>query len=75
MQIDSLRVLLGIRRMDRVANAQIREMYGVTKRVNERIDESVLRWFGHSETIGDDRIIKRVYVVGCMDIRLAGRPG
>ena len=41
--MDSLRGLLGIMRMDIVANAQIRGMCGVTKGTDERIDESVLR--------------------------------
>ena len=36
------RGLLDIRRMDRVQNAWIRESCGVTKRINERIDESIL---------------------------------
>ena len=43
VQMDSLRGLLGIRKMDRVPNAPIRELGGVTKRVDERIDEGVLR--------------------------------
>ena len=38
-----LRGLLGIRRMDKVPNAQIRQFGGVTKGVNENIDEGVLR--------------------------------
>ena len=37
VQMDNLRGLLGIRRMDRVPNARIRELCGVTKRVDERI--------------------------------------
>ena len=36
-------------KMDRVPNARIRELCGVARRVEERIDESVLRWFGHIE--------------------------
>ena len=35
--------------MDRVPNAGIREVCGVTKGVGERIDEGVLRWFGYVE--------------------------
>ena len=37
-----IRGLLGIRRMNRVPNARIRELSGVTKGVDERIDEGVL---------------------------------
>ena len=39
--MDNLRCLLG-RRMDRVKNVQIRELYGVVKVVDERTDESNL---------------------------------
>ena len=44
--MDSLRGLLGIRRMDKVANARVMEWYGVTKMVDGRIDW-VLQWFGY----------------------------
>ena len=54
--------LLGIRRMDRVPNAQIREMCEVTKEADERIDQSFLRWFCHIEKKGNGRIAKRVSV-------------
>ena len=32
------------------------------KRVDEKVDQSVLHLFGHVESIGNDRIAKRVYV-------------
>ena len=35
------------------------------KGVDERIDESALRWLGHVERVGKDRIAKRVYVREC----------
>ena len=38
IQMGTLRDLLGIRRMERVPNAQIREMCGVMKGKDERID-------------------------------------
>ena len=41
--MDNLRGLLGIRRMDKVANARIKQLCGVTKGVDEKIDEGVLR--------------------------------
>ena len=42
LQIENLRGLWGIRRMDRVPNAQIKELCGVKKGMDERIDETVL---------------------------------
>ena len=29
--------------------------------VSQRIDQGVLRWFGHVERIGDERMAKRVH--------------
>ena len=43
VQMDNVRGLLGISRMDRVPNARIRELCGVKKCLDERIDEGVLR--------------------------------
>ena len=40
VQMDNLRGLLGIRRMDRVSNARIRELCGVKKGLEEMIDEA-----------------------------------
>ena len=62
VQMDNFRGLLGIRKMDRVPNAWIREMCRMKKGVDERIDEGVLRWFDHME---NDKIAKRVYVGEC----------
>ena len=53
------------KKMDKVLNAWIRELCGVTKAMDERIDEGVLRWFGHVERMENDRIAKRVYVGLC----------
>ena len=49
VQLDNLRGLLGIRRVDRVLNIMIRELCGVRKVLDERTDEGVLRCFGHVE--------------------------
>ena len=73
VEMDNLKGLLGIRRMNRIPNAQIRELCGVTKRVDERIDEGALRKFGHLEKMGKDRIPKRVYVGECASSRSVGR--
>ena len=41
------------------------------KGLNERIDEGILRWFGH---VGSDRIANRVYVGECGSSHSVGRP-
>ena len=64
VQMDNLRGLLGIR-MDRVQNAEIRELCGVAKGVDERIGEGVLHWFDHVERMEKDMIGKRVYLGEC----------
>ena len=42
VQRDNLRGLLGVRRMDRIPNARIRELCGVAKGADVRIEERVL---------------------------------
>ena len=59
VHMDNLRGLLIIRRMDSVPNAQIRELCGVKKRLDERINKGGLQWFGHVERMkNDSRIAK-----------------
>ena len=60
--MDTLRCLLDIRRMDKVPNAWIRQLCGVTKGLDEKIDKGVLQWFSHVERMENNRIAKRVYV-------------
>ena len=40
VQIDKFKGLLGIRRMDRIPNARIRELCGVRKGIDERIENA-----------------------------------
>ena len=72
--MDNFRELIGIRRMAMVPNARIRVLCGLKKGLDERIDEGVLRWFGHVERMERDRVAKRVYVRVCARSRSVGRP-
>ena len=45
---------------------RIRELCGVAKGVDKRIDEGVLRWFNHVEETGKDAIAKRIYLEECV---------
>ena len=69
--MDNLRYLLGIR--NKLPNARMRELCGVTKGMDKIIDEGVLRWFGHVQRMERDRIPKRVYVGDCVGSRSMGR--
>ena len=60
--------------MDRVLNVRIRELCGVNKRVDKRINEGIIRWFGHVERMENDWVSKRIYVGECADSRSVGRP-
>ena len=40
---------LGIRRMDKIPSARVRELCGVRNGLDEKIDEGILLWFGHVE--------------------------
>ena len=66
--------LLGIRRMDKVLNAWMRQLCGVMKGVDKKIDEGVLQWFSHVERMKNDRIAKRVYVGECAGSYSVGKP-
>ena len=70
VQMD-IRRLLGIKRMDKVPNAQIKELCRVKNDLDERIDEGMLRWFSHMER---DRIAKKVYVRVCAGSCSVDRP-
>ena len=60
--------------MNKVPNARIRQLCKVTKGVEEKIEEGVLRWFGRVEWMENDKIGKRVYVGVCAGSRSVGRP-
>ena len=72
--MDNLRVVLGVRRIDKMRNEVIRELCGVEKGVKERISESILRWFGHLERMDESRLVKLVYRGECVGNKRCGRP-
>src|SRR5678815_2321686 len=72
--MDNSRSMLGVRRINKMRNERIREWCGVKKGVNERINESMLRWFGHVERMNGSRLVKRMYSGECVGNRPVGRP-
>src|SRR5678815_3478358 len=55
-------------------NERIRELFGVENGVNERINKSMMRWFGHVERMDDSRSVKGMYSGECVGNRPDGRP-
>ena len=72
--MNNLRSLHGIRRMDRIPNARVRELCGMTKGVDQMIDEGVLRWFGHVDRLENYGMANRVNVGECAGSRSLVRP-
>ena len=54
VEMNCLRNICGLRRIDRVRNEEIRRRCRKKASVGERMDQSVLRWFGHIERMDDD---------------------
>ena len=44
------------------------------KRIDERTDETVHRWFNHIDRMGKDKVAKRVYMAVRMGSRSVCRP-
>ena len=54
VEMDCLRNICGLKRIDRVPNVEIRRC-GKNVSVSQRIDQGVLRWFGHVERMKDKK--------------------
>ena len=61
VQMDKIRSLLDIRRMDKVPNTWIKESCRMAKVVDERIEEENLHWFSHVKKMENDRSAKILY--------------
>ena len=68
-----LRSLVGVSRMDRVMNEEVRRRAGIESEFASREDQRVLRWFGHVERMDDYRMARRVCMVEVSGGRVRGR--
>ena len=55
-------------------NVVVRERMGVKEKMSKRVDRKVLKWFGHVERMGDERLTKKVYKSEVGGERGIGRP-
>jgi len=74
VEMNCLRSICSVRRIDRVRNDEIRRRCRKKGSVSERMDQSILRWFGHVERMDGDRMAKQVYESEMQGRRCRGRP-
>ena len=60
LEMKCLRSLVGVLRMDKIWNEEVRRRAGIERALVSRADQRVLRWFGHVERMDEYRIARRV---------------
>ena len=74
LEMKCLRSLVGVSRMDRVRNEEVRRKAGIEWELASRADQRVLRWFGHVERMDEYHIARRVLMAEVSGGRVRGRP-
>ena len=74
LEMKCLRSLVGVSRMDRVRNEEVRRRAGIEMELAIRADQRVLRLFGHVERMDDYRVARRVLMAEVSGGRVRGRP-
>ena len=59
-EMKCLRSLVGVSRMDRVRNEEVRRRAGIEREFASRVDQRVLRWFGLVGRMDEYRMARRV---------------
>ena len=60
LEMKCLRSLVGVSKMDRVKNEEVRRRAGIERELASRADQRVLRWFGHMERMDEYCMATRV---------------
>ena len=74
LEIKCLRSLVGVLRMDRIRNEEVRRRAGIEREFASRADQRVLRWFGHVERMNEYRLARRMLMAEVRGGRVRGRP-
>ena len=74
LEMKCLRILVGVSRMDRVRNEEVRRRAGIERELASRADQRVLKWFGHVERLDKYRMARRVLMAEVSGGRVGGRP-
>ena len=74
LEMKCLRSLVGVSRMDKVGNEEVRRIAGIEREFASRAYQRVLRWFGHVERMDDYRMARRVLMTEVSRGLVRGRP-
>ena len=74
LEMKCLRSLVGVWRMDRVRNEEVRMRAGIEMELASKGYHRVFRWFGHVERMDDYRMVRRVLMTEVGRGRVRGRP-
>lgn len=67
--------MVGVIRMDRLRNEDVRQRMEVVRKLSERVDQRELGWYGHMVKMGEKHHLrKRVWKAEASGVRVRGRP-
>ena len=74
LEMKCLRSSVGVSRMDRVRNEEVRRRALIERELASRADQRVLRGFGHVKRMDEYRMARRVLMTEVSGGRVRGRP-
>ena len=73
LEMNFLRSSVGVSRMDRVRNEEVRRRAGIERELASRAYQRVLRWFGHVERMDEYCMARRVLMAKVSGGQVSGR--
>ena len=74
LEMKCLRSLVRVSRLDRVKNKEVCRRHGIEKELASRVDQRVLRWFGHVERMYERLLARRVLTAEVSGGQVRGTP-
>ena len=74
LEMKCLRSSVGVSRMDRVRNEEMRRRAGIERELESRADHRVLRWFCHVKRTNEYSMARRVLITEVSGGRVRRRP-
>ena len=74
LEMKCLKSLVGVSRMNRVRNKEVRRRAGIERELASTEDQRVLKWFGHVERMDEYRVARRMLMAEVSGGRVRWRP-